>query len=681
MNALVECINFWGGKFIQFAWPMLLQSSLLIVLLLALTWALERRVRASVQYAFLMIIIVKLVLPPSLALPTGIGYWVSPIAQKSTSEPQKNSAGIVARLNQNDSGFSAKPATESASTQKPKFTWSEFAGLTWILGMLGFGGYMLRRSRHVGQLVREAEPASEVLHQVLHSCCEQLGIRRNIQLKIIQEPASPALCGFWRPVILVPNLLVHQLSVMQLKSVLLHELGHYRRGDLWVNHLQALLQIFYWYNPLLWLANGVIRRVREQAVDELVMVHLRQESHIYPATLLEIAKFTLLRTSSRLSFVGIAESRSGLAARIRCLVTQPAPKTSKVGLMGMSFVFALSAIGLPMANGKSPSNSHGEVTQVAQSSGTEPEPARAGSGRGLSPRSAEPLDLTSLKRLDDSGTVSPSASFPTPRLEDPTSWLAKPNGCLIEQSGSKISISGINNVDGWGHGNGIATTRKLPEGDFYAYVDFMVPAFKETAGMGAGNALIYLRARSSAGNGQMVAILYQPNAGTYQVQGWGIQGAANTFSQPSVRKIGDEDRVFHRLKLKYDASAKIAAGWVDDKFIGALNYTMSGDVYFELLANTDKKGMQIDLLFNNLSMFPNLSDSPPTPELQKRTEPATSSRPLLSGPITPTPMTGPDGRVIYEIDSASGTNNRILPDPSHPILLRPSGGAFPSARN
>jgi beta-lactamase regulating signal transducer with metallopeptidase domain len=42
------------------------------------------------------------------------------------------------------------------------------------------------------------------------------------------------------------------LATPQLRSVLLHELAHIRRGDLWINLLQTLLQIAYLYHPLLW---------------------------------------------------------------------------------------------------------------------------------------------------------------------------------------------------------------------------------------------------------------------------------------------------------------------------------------------------------------------------------------------------------------------------------------------
>src|SRR5438034_9907891 len=106
---------------------------------------------------------------------------------------------------------------------------------------------------------------------------------------------TPAVCGLWRPVILVPHELADKLSALQLRAALLHELAHIKRGDVLVHYAQTLLQILYWWHPLLWLANARIRHAREQAVDETVMVALGGEAEAYPTTLLEVAKLTFQR--------------------------------------------------------------------------------------------------------------------------------------------------------------------------------------------------------------------------------------------------------------------------------------------------------------------------------------------------------------------------------------------------
>ena len=78
MNSFIEHLNQLGGQFLVCAWPMLWQSSLLIALVLVLDLALARKVRAAVRHALWVVVLVKLLLPPSLALPTSAAWWLFP---------------------------------------------------------------------------------------------------------------------------------------------------------------------------------------------------------------------------------------------------------------------------------------------------------------------------------------------------------------------------------------------------------------------------------------------------------------------------------------------------------------------------------------------------------------------------------------------------------------------------
>ena len=82
MNRVIEQLNATGTAFVQFALPMLIQVSLLIVVVLALDWLLHKRVRAVLRYWLWMLVLVKLVLPTTLAAPTGIAYWIAPRPRK-----------------------------------------------------------------------------------------------------------------------------------------------------------------------------------------------------------------------------------------------------------------------------------------------------------------------------------------------------------------------------------------------------------------------------------------------------------------------------------------------------------------------------------------------------------------------------------------------------------------------
>lgn len=423
MNALIETLNRWGEAAIPLAGQMLLQTSLLIIVLLALDLLLRHRIRAGFRYALWMLLLVKLVLPPSLALPTGAGYWIErPVKAEAPVElPVAEVASLPApavEVNHAadpgiivDSGFFELALAEAMADAPPAATTIEFPVepepaiqlnrpgqllTAWLAGTLLLLGWMLWRWRWVTRLVRASEPAPADLQALLanvyrenvcRAACRQFpetartaeGHERKgdtpvaqsrieatrvspfrffgmapacPKLRLTDAAMSPAVCGLFRPVILLPRKLVGKLSREQLGTVLLHELIHLRRRDLWVNCVQTLLQIAAWWHPLLWLANARIRRVREEAVDEAVACALRDDADAYPTTLLEVAKLTFTRPLMTLGLVGILESKHALKQRIRRLLELPPLESTRLKWWQWLAVAAIALVAVPMAEGQ-----------------------------------------------------------------------------------------------------------------------------------------------------------------------------------------------------------------------------------------------------------------------------------------------------------------------------------------
>lgn len=345
MNSLIEILNAGGDHAVRFAWPMLWQSSLLIGLLFALEWVWRRKVRAAVRYALWLVVLAKLLLPPSLALPTGLGWWLRlvPAAPKAQASPVVVTYGPELALN--------LPADNPAVSMPPAHASLSAAGVGLIgssLISLGLLVWMLLRWREVALEAHTAGAAPEWLEALLEESRRTAQVRCRVRLRLIDKPASPAVCGLLRPTILLPRPLSEQLPPAQLRAVLLHELVHLRRGDVWVNCAQALLQLVYWWHPLLWLANARIRRVREEAVDDAVVQALGGEAEGYAPTLLEVAKLALQRPLASLGLVGILESHNSLRQRIVRLLDLRPPRKAGLTLGSALWVLAFGALAVPM---------------------------------------------------------------------------------------------------------------------------------------------------------------------------------------------------------------------------------------------------------------------------------------------------------------------------------------------
>ena len=375
MNTVIEQINSMGSGFVEFAWPMLVQSSVLIAILLLADLLLRKKIRAVFRYCVWMLVLVKLVLPTTLSTPLSLGYWVGDhiaslqVASESVEAEPVAAAPVVDMLPiMKVRDFEASrytpvappgmASTERAVTEPHPLVvetatapvrWQGIVFLIWLAVVVMMGLLLLQRAMFVRGLVAQAKEANGTLAEALADCCRQMGLRKKIGLKISPNATSPAVCGLFRPVILLPGNLEPTLESRDLRAVLMHELAHIKRWDLFVNLVQTVLQIVYFYNPLLWVANAVIRRVREQAVDEMVLVAMGEKARQYPQTLVNVAKVAFRRPALSLRLIGVVESENALAGRIKHILNRPIPKSAKLGILGLLAIFIIAAILLPMA--------------------------------------------------------------------------------------------------------------------------------------------------------------------------------------------------------------------------------------------------------------------------------------------------------------------------------------------
>ena len=339
---------------------MLWQSSLLIAVLLAVDFLLRRKLRASIRYALWLVVLVKLCLPPTLALPTSPAWWLHQTPPPTAARTMPNFTVTY----ENPPLPELPPIPLAAYVPPPPAINS--ASWTLIFSMVvsaALYGWLLVRWWQITRQVRHAA-TSERLAALAGEAQTIAGMKFSVRVKLTANSMSPAVCGLFRPAILIPQTLAEKFSDEQLRAVLLHELIHLRRRDVWVNFLQALLQIFYWWHPLVWLANARIRAVREEAVDDAVMLALRDEAEAYAPTLLEVAKLALNRPLASLGLVGILESRHALRQRIERLVDFRPPRQAGLTLVSLLGILAFTAVAVPMGGAPEPAETQAAPSAV-----------------------------------------------------------------------------------------------------------------------------------------------------------------------------------------------------------------------------------------------------------------------------------------------------------------------------
>lgn len=158
-------------------------------------------------------------------------------------------------------------------------------GLAFGLGRLGLAWVSGRR------LLRGAQeldaPAWRTLTRELSAQLD-LGQPVRIYQAQAQECLVPLTLGTLRPLVLLPAEAT-SWPPERLRLVLLHELAHIQRRDCLLQTVAQLACALYWFHPLVWAAERMMRRERELAADARVLAAGARPSS-YAQELLDVAR-------------------------------------------------------------------------------------------------------------------------------------------------------------------------------------------------------------------------------------------------------------------------------------------------------------------------------------------------------------------------------------------------------
>ena len=141
---------------------------------------------------------------------------------------------------------------------------------------------------------------------------------RGVELCTSRDVDRPSVIGFFSPRILIPEELFARLTTAEFGQIVLHEVGHLRRADDWINLLQKLSLVVFPLNPVLMWIERRLCLERELACDDDVL-RLTKAPKAYATCLTNLAEHRLSRRAAVLS-LGAWEKRSELARRVHSIL-------------------------------------------------------------------------------------------------------------------------------------------------------------------------------------------------------------------------------------------------------------------------------------------------------------------------------------------------------------------------
>jgi bla regulator protein BlaR1 len=244
MSALVslEAFCFW-------LWQASWQASIVVGLVILTQWLLGDRLHPRWRFALWFLVVIRLGLPISPSSSFSVFNLTdrlspfSPRAMLSVRIPEDilSQQAPARSLEISEAGPSQAAPPASALTARPRptepvraqqGTLSKLLCGFWLAGVLVTVSLLGLESIVQFRRIRRASPVTDpMVTALLKEVCETLRWSRPPDL--LQSPGlgSPALFGFWRMRLLLPDGLLEVFSPQQIRHIFLHEIAHLKRRD------------------------------------------------------------------------------------------------------------------------------------------------------------------------------------------------------------------------------------------------------------------------------------------------------------------------------------------------------------------------------------------------------------------------------------------------------------------
>lgn len=298
----------FAGSVLSVLWRSSWQAGVLAVMVVVLQWALRNQLSARWRHALWTVVLLRLLVPVTPASPFSLFNF-------APAQPTFAGATIIVPVVTSPPLAVSHAPIAPTPTQTP---WMLILASVWVTGVIVMLARIACASVHLSLLVRRMSNVRDPgVLSLIDRCREELRVRRKPDVLTSADVSAPALMGFIRPRLLLPESVLTRFDPTELRLILLHELAHLKRHDVAVNWVASVLQAVHWFNPIVHLAFARLRSDRELAADELVLAHSgADQRNTYGQTIVKLLQTLAPGRAGFSGMVGILERAHPMKRRI-----------------------------------------------------------------------------------------------------------------------------------------------------------------------------------------------------------------------------------------------------------------------------------------------------------------------------------------------------------------------------
>ncbi|KAA3612075.1 MAG: hypothetical protein DWQ05_18920 [Calditrichaeota bacterium] len=365
-----------ANAFIDFMRTELIYSAVIFAIVFVVT-RFTRTFSPALNFMLWLLVFIRLILPTNFSLPISAWQFLPDFKGKVLSElsaPQienlitnpgfsenviESGAAVVNLDNTESAANQAVPSQESSTK------WPVIVFLAWLAGVSFLVFFYIRELFLFHNRTRRAQPITDSnLLEYRDYWQNRTGVTRPVQLKSSDAFLSPFTLGIFRPVIFLPRQLLAEANLATLNTIIAHEMVHIQRfDDLWLK-LQNLIQILYFFNPLVWFAAAELNQERERLCDNRVLAEGSISRTTYGESMLRVLKLNLFGFDGVALLPGFGSEKKRFASRLQSILKNQ--KQARISMISIILIFlGSSTFLLPMANYEKPAKA-GSIAGITE---------------------------------------------------------------------------------------------------------------------------------------------------------------------------------------------------------------------------------------------------------------------------------------------------------------------------
>lgn len=193
--------------------------------------------------------------------------------------------------------------------------WSILA-VVWVLGVLGVLAKTIWQGVRLKKKLRHCKRVpSSITQHFISELQRELSIKKDVEVVECENISTPAVFGYFHPVIMLPAQYLKKMGKSGLCCVLLHEMCHIKRHDILKCYVWLIVNALHWFNPFVWLAFKLAKDDMELCCDDKVMKTKLDYKYEYTQSLVNVLRIAKRKTTLPVT-VSLYEKRSKLKERV-----------------------------------------------------------------------------------------------------------------------------------------------------------------------------------------------------------------------------------------------------------------------------------------------------------------------------------------------------------------------------